>query len=92
MGIWIRSQDKSCLVEAKRVIQAGTRIVNQVSYSYDVLGDYNTDEEAKRALDNVHNFIEEQIRFERNCQYGHAMNAACVDFVFQMPTAKKKEE
>jgi hypothetical protein len=56
--MWIRSKDKTVLVETKRIIANGKCIVNQVlcqseADDYDILGEYATKERALEVLDQI---------------------------------------
>ncbi len=58
MELWIRSQDKSCLVNIKAVIMLNKEIRGYYNENPNwFLGKYNTKERALEVLDKIENFI-----------------------------------
>lgn len=81
--MWIRSQDRASLVEAKRLIvykkQDKFRIINQVLYmgdisdDYDILGEYESEGRSIEVLDEIQKHMEDLNRQIRT------------DLIYKMP-------
>lgn len=78
--MFIRSQDKKGLVDAKRiVIMEDKKIINLVKYGssdyedYDSLGIYSTKERAIEVLDEIQEFMvtKEQLRFTNDNDFAY---------------------
>lgn len=97
--MWIRSQDRMNLVEAKRLIayekQGKFRIVNQVLHmgdvdDYDILGEYESEERAIEVLNEIQNEISNCVEFAHTTESlpkseGNISNTSTSYIVYQMP-------
>lgn len=97
--MWIRSQDGKVLLKSDGVEAVDdtprygamgtietTSIHGLISTEYMVLGQYETTERTIEIIDEIQNYLDNLIDFERQCQYGgHNINGVPKTFVFQMP-------
>lgn len=61
--MWVRSQDGETLTDARRLLVLGNKVVNFVKLDienddYDVLGEYESNQQAVKVLDDMHFAIE----------------------------------
>jgi hypothetical protein len=82
--MWIRSQDKTDLIDAKRISVSGKRIINAVlDDDYDILGEYETKERAIKVLDKIQHQME-NVTCANNI-YDDGQTISHSEVVFQMP-------
>jgi len=89
--MWVRSQDKLNLLRVSDLVIVGNSIRECYGdeSSLRILGEYKTDERALEVLYDIQQFINQQIDFERNCQFTTARHPEISNvpksFIFQMP-------
>lgn len=97
MGIWIRSQDGTALVECSRIVIDGrSLIINKVSeqqeFDSDKLGEYGSREEAIQVIHKIQDYITNGTTGCFQLEVGSGWNKSeNYGVVFQMPQKEKPQ-
>ena len=92
MELWIRSQDKECLMKVNDIVVEQNMVIGYFDKDteYEYLGQYNSKERALEVLDDIQNFMTIEIH-EDNINYeqgdlilkGKIVDSLCK--IYQMP-------
>lgn len=88
--MWIRSQDENLLINVKAVTKEKTcKIFGWISNDcYFDIGEYDTEEEALKVIDEIEKLLEKQFYHKINSQYitaGDMASTIKTQYVYQMP-------
>ncbi|MBO8161360.1 MAG: hypothetical protein H0Z24_06950 [Thermosipho sp. (in: Bacteria)] len=95
--MWIRSQNRTKLIKVKAINVVNHQVFGYLNeteepqYNGFLIGEYQSEERALEVLDDIQDFIEKQIDFERSCQFANAKypeissDVIMTKFVYEMP-------